>query len=45
MSGYELLGNLPTGEILEWAKSQNIYVQVENKKYVNALDKANKILY
>lgn len=45
MTGYELLGNLPTGKILEWASSENIPVNVNYHKYLLALETANKSLY
>jgi hydroxymethylglutaryl-CoA lyase len=45
MTGYELLGNLSTGKIIDWANSKNIKTQVEHKKFQIAMETANKILY
>jgi hydroxymethylglutaryl-CoA lyase len=45
MTGYELLGNLSTGNIIDWANSNQIKTQVEHKKFQIALETANKILY
>lgn len=45
MTGYEMLGNLPTGNIIEWAKKRNIPVGVEIDQYGEALKVANKILW
>jgi len=45
MTGYELLGNLPTSNILKWASSESIPVNVDYQKYLLALKTANKILY
>lgn len=45
MTGYELLGNLSTGKILEWANQENLTTRVEYQKYLLALEKANNILF
>ena len=45
MTGYELLGNLPTGSIIDWALSQDLNLNVDYQKYLIALNTANNILY
>lgn len=45
MTGYELLGNLPTGSIINWASSKKLNLNINYKKYLIALNTANKILY
>jgi hydroxymethylglutaryl-CoA lyase len=44
MSGYELLGNLSTGSIINFAKKNDIYTNVDINKYSEAFKLANKIL-
>jgi len=44
MTGYELLGNLPTGNILKWADKNEIHFQPNCNQYQIALKIANKIL-
>ncbi|MBL7103749.1 MAG: hydroxymethylglutaryl-CoA lyase [Bacteroidales bacterium] len=36
MTGYELLGNLPTGNILEYAQKNNISLTIDKKKFTEA---------
>ncbi len=36
MTGYELLGNLPTGNILEYAQKNNIPLTIDKKKFTEA---------
>lgn len=45
MTGYELLGNLSTENILEWAKSNHINTLVDNQNFRKAQALSNKILY
>jgi hydroxymethylglutaryl-CoA lyase len=45
MTGYELLGNLPTGNIFTWAKKNEIPFQPNFNQYQIALTIANKILF
>jgi hydroxymethylglutaryl-CoA lyase len=45
MTGYELLGNLPTSNILKWADKNEIHFQPNYNQYQIALTIANKILF
>jgi len=45
MTGYELLGNLPTGNIIDWAQKRNIPIQTKIDQYQKALKVANQILW
>jgi hydroxymethylglutaryl-CoA lyase len=44
MTGYELLGNLPTSLIVEFAESNNIPTGIDRTKFTEALRAANSIL-
>lgn len=45
MTGYEMLGNLPTGNLLEFAKSKGIELTIDNSKFNEARILANNILH
>lgn len=36
MTGYELLGNMPTGNILDYAQTNNISLAINKKKFIEA---------
>ena len=44
MTGYEMLGNLPTGNIIEFAKSKGIELAIDEAKFQEAKMLANSIL-
>ncbi|MCD4705183.1 hydroxymethylglutaryl-CoA lyase, partial [bacterium] len=44
MTGYEMLGNLPTGNILDYAQKNNIPVSINENKFNRAKKLANEIL-
>jgi hydroxymethylglutaryl-CoA lyase len=44
MTGYEMLGNLPTGNIIEFAKSKGIELAIDDAKFNQAKILANNIL-
>ncbi|MCD4697178.1 MAG: hypothetical protein K8S16_13155 [Bacteroidales bacterium] len=44
MTGYELLGNLPTGNIINYAKKNNIPVNIDEKKLLIAHKMAMNVL-
>ncbi len=44
MTGYELLGNLQTGNIIEWANKNNLTTRIDHDRFLYALKKANRIL-
>lgn len=44
MTGYELLGNLPTGNIIDYAKKNNIPLNIDEKNFSNARKVAMDIL-
>jgi len=44
MTGYEMLGNLPTGNIIEFAKSKGIELAIDDAKFQEAKMLANSIL-
>jgi hydroxymethylglutaryl-CoA lyase len=44
MTGYEMLGNLPTGNIIEFVKSKGIELAIDNDKFNEAKILANSIL-
>ncbi len=44
MSGYELLGNLPTGNIIEYAEKNNVFLQINKTEFLKSQQLANHIL-
>ena len=44
MSGYELLGNLPTANIIEYARKNNILLKINNAEFLKSEQLANHIL-
>ena len=44
MTGYELLGNLQTGNIIDWANKNNLITQINRDLFRDALKTANRIL-
>lgn len=44
MTGYEMLGNLPTGNIIEFAKSNNVELEIDKGAFNQARIVANQIL-
>ena len=44
MSGYEMLGNLPTGSIIDFANKHKLAMKIDQGFYENALRISNKIL-
>jgi hydroxymethylglutaryl-CoA lyase len=44
MTGYELLGNLQTGNIIEWANKNKLISQINHDRFRHALKTANRIL-
>ena len=44
MSGYELLGNLPTGNIIEYAEKNNVFLKINKTEFLKSQQLANRIL-
>lgn len=44
MTGYEMLGNLPTGNIIEFAKSNDVELEIDEGAFTKARNVANRIL-
>ncbi len=44
MSGYELLGNLPTGNIIEYAEKNNVFLKINKTEFLKSQQLANHIL-
>jgi len=44
MTGYEMLGNLPTGNIISFAKSKGVELQIDEDVFIQARLVANEIL-
>ncbi len=45
MTGYELLGNLPTINIIDWAANKSIPLMIDRNKLQKALETSDRILY
>lgn len=44
MTGYEMVGNLPTANIIDFAKEKNITLKIDDENFFKAKSLANKIL-
>ena len=44
MTGYELLGNLPTGNLIEFVEKKNISVNIDKKQFDRSRLLANEIM-